>query len=200
MSTATLLQFDPAAHRYTVNGRVWPSVTQVLDLLQDWSRVPLATMLAAQRFGDHVHLACHLWNAGRLDEDSLDAELVPYLNGWKRFIAETGAEVIESELRVHHPELRYAGTLDSIVRCRGEAWLVDIKSGQVPATVGAQTAAYERALHASTELRVKRRKCVQLMANDYRIHPLTDLSDWTTFVSALNCHRFMETHVWNSKI
>jgi len=47
LTAATILQFDPAAHRYPVNGTVWPSVTQVLDLLQDWSRVPLAALFAA---------------------------------------------------------------------------------------------------------------------------------------------------------
>jgi hypothetical protein len=143
------IQFDAAEHRYTVAGERWPSVTEVLDPLLELDGIPRAVLKAAAEFGTHVHMATDLFDKGVLDEPALDPHLAPYLAGWKLFLRETGAEVLASEVRVGHPKLRYAGTLDKFVRWtprgRHEIAQIDLKSGQVPRTVGPQTAAYNEA-------------------------------------------------------
>lgn len=183
--------FDEARHEYLVGGRPVPSVTQVLGILQDFGAVPADVLDAAAEFGTHVHQACALDNAGTLDEADLDPALAPYLEQWRRFLAESGAAVLASEMRVFHSGLRYAGTLDVLALWRGQRCIIDIKTGQVPRTVGAQTEAYRMAYQSQECGEVPRRRyCVQLTADDYKVHPLTDPADWSIFQSCLNVWRF----------
>jgi hypothetical protein len=185
------LQFDAVEHRYSVAGVRWPSVTEVLNPLNELDGIPKAVLAAAAEFGQHVHMATDLYDKGVLDEPALDANLVPYLTAWKRFLFETGAQVVASEVRVAHPKLRYAGTLDKSVswlkRGRTRTAQIDIKSGEVPRTVGPQTAAYAEA----HEFKFDERYVLQLKPDaTYRLTKLTDLADWSIFLSALNIHRW----------
>ena len=198
MSAAAELTFDEASHTYRVGGKVWPSVTQVLEPLQFLDGVPWAVLEAARKFGTHVHQAVHLWNVGNLDEESLDPHLAPYLAGWKKFLADTGAEVVVSERRILNRRLRYAGTLDSVIRWRQRFHMLDVKSGAMPKTVGLQTAAYREALRSECGSLVLSpvRYCVQLTGfGDYRLHKLTERTDFNYFTSALNVHRWRTTNV-----
>jgi hypothetical protein len=166
-------------------------VAQQLDELDGIARDILE---AAARFGRHVHRAVELWNLKTLDEARLDPLLVPYLAAWKEFCRHTGAEVIETERRVWHPKLRYAGTLDSIVRIGRRRHLVDVKSSaKVPRSVGPQTAAYARAYiqEAGQSSLDRVRMCVHLLpSGEYRLHKLMDPADWNVFLSCLNIHNF----------
>jgi hypothetical protein len=184
--------FDEARHEYTVGGRIIPSVTQILGILQDFGGVPADVLDRAAEFGTHVHHACALDNARQLDEAALDPGLLPYLAQWRRFLAESGGVVLASEQRVYHPGLHYAGTLDALVSIRGKVALVDIKTGQLPRTVGAQTIAYEEAYSSDSDNPhcIRRRMCVQLTADAYKTHPLTNHADWPLFQSCLNVWRF----------
>jgi hypothetical protein len=190
------LYFDPFLHEYRVHGVVFPSVTQVLDPLLELWRVPEAVMRSAAAFGTNVHLACHLWNLGQLDPASLDAPLVPYLTGWQRFVAATGFRLTMSEPKVYHSKLHYAGGPDAVGVLPTEAGdrlvLIDWKSGAVPITVGPQTAAYCAAMEDQFDLKIRRRLCVQLTAEEpfYRVHSLSDPSDFSLFLSCLNVHKF----------
>ena len=192
MTRVPKIEFDEARHEYRVGGRVVPSVTQVLGILNDFGAVPADVLAAAAEFGTHVHHACALDNAGQLDEESLDPALAPYLAQWRRFLAESDAEVLGSEVRVYHPGQFYVGTLDALIRIRGKVAVVDIKTGAVPRSVGAQLVAYEQAYHASDEHQhsIRRRLCVQLTGDTYKVHPLTDPADWSLFQSCLNIWRF----------
>lgn len=185
--------FDTASHTYRVDGRVLPSVTQVLQILQDFGGVPADVLERAREFGSHVHTAVDLDNRGELDEDSLDPALRPCLEAWRKFRADTGAVVVASELRLADSVLGYAGTLDTLLVIRSRHALVDVKTGLVPRTVGPQLAAYDHLLRANGRPRPTRRLCVQLCADGYRVHDCKDPADWPVFMSALNCHKFMRT-------
>jgi hypothetical protein len=195
---ATQLQFDEASHTYTVNGVHWPSVTQVLEPLQLLDGIPQNILDAAAQFGNHVHQACHLYDLGRLDEDDLDEPLRPYLEGWKAFLRDTGAFVSNSEQRILHPKLKYAGTLDKTILWKERRYVLDIKSGaEVPPTVGPQTAAYREALLESKSVLdcSRTRYCLHLRPDaSYRLHTLSDPADFHLFVSALNIHHWREKH------
>lgn len=201
------LEFNAEAHEYLLDGQRVPSVTQVLDPLLELWRVDPALLESAREFGSHVHMAVDLFNRGELDEASLDPALVPPLSGWKAFLRATGTEIVESEARVFHRGARYAGTLDAVGlmpgrRGRGEVRaLIDVKSGVLPFTVGPQTAAYESARRSLELPPCRRRLCVQLTSEPpfYRVHELTELSDLTMFLSALNVYRFKEKHRGNSQ-
>lgn len=191
MNCARRIEIDRGTHTYRVDGVVRPSVTQVLSILQDWGRVDQSVLDAAASFGSHVHQAIELANKGILDEDALDPALAPYLAQWRSFLTESGASLIDSELMVYHRGLQYVGTLDVVADWKGQLCIIDIKTGAVPRTVGAQTEAYRRA-YESQECGVvpRRRYCVQLTADAYKVHALTDPSDWALFTSCLNIWRF----------
>lgn len=181
------LTFQEDGHVYKFKGVVVPSVTAVLQQLQYLQGIPWDVLQAAAEFGTHVHQACHLYNQNDLDESSLDPALVPYLNQYKRFLHDTGFIVQGSEILVYNEIARYAGQLDFTGNFRGTTWVVDIKSGVVPSTVGAQVAAYQAALPVAA--RPKRRACLQLMIDDYKFIEQKDVSDISLFISALNCYR-----------
>lgn len=196
--SAAELQFDAATHRYTVGGIRLPSVTEILDPLLELDGIPKAVLKAAAEFGTHVHMACDFFDRGVLDEPALDPHLAPYLAAWKLFLRDTGTTVVATELRVHHPSQGYAGTLDKIIRTpsrgRQRGLVLDIKSGEVPRTVGPQTAAYlaaAEALALDDVYGFTGRAVLQLRGDaTYRFNLLTDPRDFHIFVSALNLHRW----------
>lgn len=180
------LEFDARTHTYRHGGRVVPGVTSVLEQLQYLDGVPWAVLEAAREFGTNVHLACHLWNQGILNVEALDPALKPYLADWIAFLNETGFYVTASESRIFHQTFRYAGTADAFGTWQKTSWVVDIKSGAVPDTVGPQLAAYQQA----AIMRPRRRLCVQLTGHGYKLHEQKDLSDFALFTSALNLYRY----------
>lgn len=181
-----ILTLDIAKHEYTLGRKVLPSVTQALSVIESFDRVPHDILERARVFGHHVHQAIHYFNEEDLDESALRADLKPRLFGYKKFLMETRFEVTHAEARVYSASLGYAGTLDIRGRLRGIPALVDLKSGAVPRSVGPQTAAYRECI----EEKPRRRFALQLLDYDYRLIELTDPSDFSNFLSALNVYRF----------
>jgi hypothetical protein len=103
-------------------------------------------------------------------------------------VRESGITVIASEEQVYHPVLGYAGTVDAVaVGGRPEErWVIDVKTGWLPRTVGAQLEAYRQALG----LKKARRMCVKLEADCYRLSECKGASDFSLFQSCLNVWRF----------
>ena len=179
------LTFDAGTHVYRHGGRVVPSVTQVLDILNDFSDVHPDRLEAARLRGSHVHAMIDLDNRGELDEASVDEAYRPYLTQWRLFLRGSAFVVTASELRVFHKVLRYAGTCDTLIG-HGSSWVLDIKTGAMPRSVGAQLAAYQQAL----DPRPRRRLCLELGPNSYRLHECKSLADFSLFQSCLNIWRF----------
>jgi hypothetical protein len=191
MGFADVLQFDEALHTYTLGNRRLPSVTQVLQPLADFSMVPKAVLDAKRDLGQRVHLACQLDDEDDLDEASVEVDVRPYLSAWRRFLVESGAEVLNNEQRVCDPNVGYAGTLDNVLLMQGAKWVVDKKTCiAVPLAVGPQTAAYMQALHDPS---VTRRAAVRLRPDgSYRFDQLTAPDDWSAFLACLCLQRFKE--------
>lgn len=188
------IQLDEETHTYTVDGKVVPSVTQILKPLECWENVPREAMEAAADFGRKVHKTCHLFNLERLNMLTIGPELRARLEGWRRFIADTGFVITMSEYMVAHPTLGYAGTIDAggLLPKRGRKLkaIVDIKTPEAfPRTAGPQSAGYAKCLPD-----VALRLGVQLFGDStYKIHTLDDVRDWNTFVSCLNIWRWRNT-------
>lgn len=188
------LTFDAASHTYTWLGQPCPSVTSILEPYSGVEYVDPELLAATAAFGNHVHDAIDLDNRGELDEAALEVEsplVWQYLQQYRRFLEESGAVVLASEQKVIHPTLRYAGTLDSVMLVGKTRRIYDIKTtSSVPRTVGPQVAAYAEAYAAMTGQRPLRRYSLQLKADRYAVHPLTDPQDWDIFRSALLIHRW----------
>lgn len=196
------LEFEPGPHVYRLDGKVVPSVTAILAPLVDYSRVPIGILEQARQRGEAVHAACDRYNRGELDEDGIAALPDPVrvrFDSYRKFLGDTGAEPIASELRVASRRLQYAGTLDVLVlwkkRGRHLRALCDLKATwEIPDAVGPQTFGYGLAYTECTGLPIEARFCVQLDPRHYGYRPLTDPSDDVTFRSCLNIHRWKARH------
>jgi hypothetical protein len=140
------LVFFEAEHRYVYDGRELISVTTAL---KEAGMVDMTRWNEHARMrGEYVHKAVALYATGDLDEASLDPELVPYFDGYIKFLTDTNVAIEHSERRVCDPVLGYAGTLDLIVRWPETRYekrtLIDAKTGSFPPMAGPQTAAYLR--------------------------------------------------------
>lgn len=186
-----MLTFDEARHLYTFGGETVPGVTSILRPLVDFGRVPRDVLDAKADLGRRVHFACQLHDENDLDEASVEADVAPYLAAYRRFLAESGATVLENEKQVYEPTLRYAGTLDRVMLVSGLRWLVDIKTSiALPNSVGAQTSAYLRALR---DPQVTRRGALRLRPDgSYRLDPLTEPDDFSVFMACLTIYRWQE--------
>lgn len=190
-----MVTFDEPSHTYQVNGKHVPSVTQVLSVLSDFSKVPWQVMERARERGQLVHEAGELLIRDELDWSSIDSEIQAYLVGLRKFLKDTAITILSTEQVVCDPSMGYAGTLDAIGYWRRGRALFDWKTSlALPSTVGPQLSAYAHALKVSTGEDIRRRYCVRLSPGDYRIDKCADPVDWSTFVSCLNIHKFKERH------
>ncbi len=137
------LIFDETLHRYTLNGEVLPSVTQILKPLYDFSAVPVDVLRRAGEFGTAVHKAVELYLKDDLDEDSIDEPIYNCLMAYQAFEADHYDIFDETpivEQIDYHPKLKYSGTPDLVFPSR----IIDIKSRKVNMLTDAiQIAAYD---------------------------------------------------------
>ena len=175
-----VLQFDEAAHKYTLGERELLSVTQALQgaglIDRQWF-----TEDAAER-GTRVHAAVQAFHAtGAVPDD----ETAPFFDAYLAFQMDAGLDIDASEERVCDPLMGYAGTLDLRGRFRAQVSgvdLIDIKTGTVPPHVGYQTAAYARLVSGTP----KRRWALHLRANGtYALVPQVKRTDESVFLAAL---------------
>jgi len=186
--------FDPVAHRYTLDGKTLPSVTQVLRLVDNFDSIPAAILENARARGERLHQAINLFNRDELDWESLDDETRDGVKAWARFLDESGAVVIASETPIYHPTLRYAGTPDVVLEWKRGIAIPDVKgSYTIPRTVGPQTAAYAEAWTHQPYVRGRaKRYCIHIKGDTYNVVARNDPSDWAIFQSCLNIYRYME--------
>lgn len=186
--TQSVVHFDEATHTYKVNGRVVPSVTQVLKaagLIDDrWFNQ------AARDRGRIVAIAIELHSKNNL-------QYVPdgyqgYVNAWVKFLAGTGFVPREVEQPRYNDVYGYAGTVDT----EGILWdtpsVVDIKTGCDAPQYAIQTAGYAgfwpEEYHA--------RYCLFLCDDgSYKIRRHGDPHDWGVFMSALFIVHWQREHL-----
>ncbi|NPV03857.1 MAG: hypothetical protein HPY67_03900 [Syntrophaceae bacterium] len=180
------LVFDAERHAYLLDGRVVPSVTQILAaegiIDGQWYTEE------GRRRGDHVHLALRYHDEGRLDEESVTDEVRPYLEAWQRFISETGFICLQIEQPFADRNLGFAGTPDRVGWMDGDKTLsiIDIKTGAPEPWHALQTAAYAVGLGKRTVMRWS----VYLKPNGaYRLirhQAIEDVIAWLGLVSVHN--------------
>lgn len=185
------VELDKDTHLYTMDGAPVPSVTQLLQPLNDFGFVSRDVMARAQAFGEAVHKAVELWEAGTLDEAALDPLLRPYLDGYLEWRRHFQPDHVTCEIIVGSAFYKYAGTLDILAVKGPKRVLVDLKSG-TSITVGPQTAGYKQAWEEMTGDKIQERRCLTLTAKGPKVKALADASDWSVFQSCLNIHRFKE--------
>lgn len=173
------LKFDPVEHRYSLGDSPLPGVTEILQDLgvADFSRVPVRQLRIAQVRGTYVHKGIMLILRGDLDWDTVDPELLPYLESFKRLSESVRLETKIIEEPMANKELRYAGRGDWFGLMDGRPSYIDWKSGMTGSDVLAHrlsTKAYDMMLPGSRD-----RYTVKLRSDGKtaELHPMKNRQD-----------------------
>ena len=143
------LQFDEAKHLYTINGKIIPSVTQIISAvgLYEFDFVSKRTLAIAAERGRIVHTYIEWFEQGILDDNSIDPELAGYFRAY--LSAKASGELPEQpdliEYRSYSEKYQYAGTIDQVFTA--ENWIHDHKTGLPSPSHGLQLSAYWLMLH-----------------------------------------------------
>ncbi len=193
----TRLVFNEASHTYTLDGKLLPSVTQVLKALPSpYLHVDPDVLEQAAEIGRAVHWIIEHEVLGDLEEALVDFHLLPYLDQWRDFRRTSGFEVYLSEARVYSERYRYAGTLDLFGRLNGRKVLIDAKrTAAVPRSAGPQTAGYENALRELRPDLIGKdepvdRFALHLTPKRWTLVPFKEPGDLRVFLSALTIHQW----------
>lgn len=185
------LTFKPETHEYFIDGIKVPHTTEILDNvgLTDFSKVPPDRLEIARKFGTAVHKACELHDKGILNEEILDPKLNPYLDAWKKFIADTGFKNELIEEVIGSEKYMFGTTLDRRGILKGMRTIVEIKSTyelDIKATA-IQTAAHFIANNEMYKQQKATRRAGVLLKPDgnYTPHYFTRSNDLNVFISAL---------------
>ena len=162
MMSPSSLKMDEK-HRYTVDGRVIPSVTKiiyaVLAIDEKYKRLRDEGILIDPepyaKFGTAVHKACELHVKKTLDREEMDPLLEPSLTAFTQFIEDTGFNVLESETMTYSKKFWYAGTYDLYGSFNGTFAIVDIKTGTSQKWHNLQTAGYALLKRETSDYRSK---------------------------------------------
>ena len=154
-------RFDEASHTYYMDDVPVPSVTQALvesgiintEFFNDWGRWR----------GSTVHKITQLYDENDLVEDSVDPDLVGYLDAWKKFKREFAFDIRGIEVELYHSTAKYGGCLDRVgIVAQGGGGILDIKTGPLTRAVGLQLTGYADAYESHTGIAVNHLYGVQI--------------------------------------
>lgn len=196
MSTAVKAEpvflFDEKPHRYTLDGLVLPSVTQVLSSVgiidTQWFNE------AGKWRGSAVHKWCELEDVGTIKEYAMDKRAEKYLDAWRKFKSETGIkEWVAIEVPAYS-RFGFAGTADRIALNGNTGFVIDLKTGAIPNWARLQLAAYADMLEKPLRFR---RIAVQLKPDgNYSSEEYSDVREYhdhlRVFYGALSVYQFKE--------
>ena len=184
------IEFDPELHAYTINGKRYPSVTQLMkpmSALVYGDVDPVALHEAADR-GTRAHEQISNFVQYGLWESDEDTE--PYVESFKRFLKLYRPVWVASEHMVVHHTMGYVGTADLIGYVDGDTTadgldLVDLKCTAAwhPVLLAAQTSAYAEALR-SAGVKIRATYGLQLLRDgNFRFERLKD--GYKTFLHSM---------------
>lgn len=189
--------FDAERHLYFLNGTNIPGVTSCIkaaNLIDDrWFNDE------SRERGTAVHLACFYLLHNDLAWESLDYEILGYVQGFAKFLATSGfkPDLRYCEVPRYHPTLLYGGTPDLLGWLNGRYVLIDIKSGIVGLSAQIQTAAYEHfpEIAALTPARFALR--LTAAGDGYLTDEFRDPDDFNVFLSAINVANYKKRYERN---
>jgi hypothetical protein len=183
-----VLTFDPVEHIYRWNGKRLATVTEIIsDAFNTYGSVPADVLAHAAAFGTAFHLMAKLYIAGRLNMDALDPQLIPYLNGFKKYLREqySGYELSEMKVEVPAclPRLGLAGTPDLCASWRIDDWKTRPYNKK---TDPLQDAAYDKLDGGNGNS--KDHYIIEFMPDDYKQTKCNDKQAWPVFKALLDRH------------
>lgn len=121
------IQFEEVEHTYTVEGRVMPSVTQIMEDVSkhyyDNEFAQRALKSASER-GKEVHRMIELYEEQGIEPEK-DYKYYPYLLQYKKAKKIEGFEILVNELMLANDYM--AGTIDALGVLDGKLVIIDFK-------------------------------------------------------------------------
>ena len=177
------LLFNEELHQYSVDGRIIPSVTQIISAvgLYEFDFVSDETLAVAAERGRKVHTMIEYYEQGDLDASTLDQERRGYFDGYlslkeAKLLPEKPTKI---EWRGWSEKYGFAGCIDQVW---GEDWINDHKTGSPSPVHGLQLSAYWMILHPDMTEKPRRLTCDYLTRGgegiiiDYPYEPLVWLA------------------------
>ena len=161
------IYFQKETHTYTVNGKRFPSVTQIIKQGGGLDTT-FCTEYGRQR-GTAIHECVQLINEGDLDEASVDPLIAPWVDAYRAFLGDSAFRVYRCEECVASLMYGFAGQFDIYGLLRNKRAIIDVKTGAVPDAVEWQLGGYMQAAR-ECGLRVQTAYSLQLRADGtYRL-------------------------------
>jgi len=120
-----MIRFDEKRHLFN-DGQV-PSVTTILKE-ENWIDTRFYSEDGRTR-GEYVHKASAMLDAGMLDWQSIDPDVVKYLVSYERAKLELGIKRFAAIERIVHSGVLWAGIEDRSVKWKGHNCPLDLKTG-----------------------------------------------------------------------
>lgn len=187
-------KFDEVSHRYTYDGVILPSVTQILKPISmiEYARVDPETMRIKAELGTAVHSCIEYLIDDDLDESSIDLSWLPYIQAWKTWRDFYKPKFWFKELRLGCSY--FCGTIDCVCEINGELVVIDWKTTEkLMKTTGPQTAGYELVARCWLNLpSMLNRAVLQLKDNgQFVFKRFTDVQDYTILENLLMINQWM---------
>lgn len=149
------VQYNDDLHKYTIDGKPVPSVSQIVyNNVDDYLFASKAAMNAAAQFGTVVHELAHWHNTGKkvrlgpavsdhgkpliVEQDHLD-----HLDQFKTILRANKFTVVGSEVLLYSLQRKYAGRTDGLILDEnGLLWIFDIKTGKLDPRAALQMGGY----------------------------------------------------------
>ena len=171
-----------------------PRVTHILEeaaLGPDFGAATPADLEAGRRRGARVHAAIEADHYGYPVD--IPPAIAPYLDAYRKFVAESGHEPIASEVEVIHPAWQYVGHVDRVGWLLGRRAILDWKSGGPPdlKAAGDQLSGYKLAWNAMHPGEPVEALGVLHLREDgtYRFHEIAGAEHEQVFLAAVVVYR-----------
>ena len=149
-----MLEFNAEKHEYRQDGKLVPSVSNIIAPLHDFSSIPPSILEVKKEWGAAVHLYLEMLDKGTLnpDQSKWDERVIPVVDAWQRFKDQynLNGKPLGIEERFYHNGLHYAGTRDR----RWPGVIAEIKTCAPNDVTGVQLAAYAAPLPDASEHRL----------------------------------------------
>ena len=195
-----MLEFNPENHEYRWDGKIVPSVTQVISEFLPFDGPDNDVVRNAAHFGSAVHKATEFRDMGKNAE--IDPQLEPWLAGWELFKSEwlptVKKGIVIADIKTGQPSLKWAYQLGAYYelchsKLETEKPLIEFQHYSYLGFAGT----VDRVYFQNGIIRPVTLVAVRLLGNgDYTVHksPNPPDVDRNAFVSMLNVWNILKKH------
>jgi len=188
-----LINFDPATRDYSDEKGRLTGFTELFRATGiSRARIPDSALYR----GAAIHRAIELWNKGTLDPSTcappfLDIDIRPFLEAYRKFIADSAFIIQAYEELISDSLLRVATRLDLRGLYKNQKTLIEIKTGSIPPHTPIQLAGQEYLLASGVW---ERYALLLLETGEYKLKKFEDPKDKQIFLMACSLNNWFFNH------